>query len=178
MKRNSKMYAWLKERGYMEKDDQHLKFGKKLYRREYLKNHRASWRKKVKVVSISLNANDHAVILTASQKNGFKILPDFIRAGCLAYIQKVYIVPRLESIHQVQLQVLYLRSQIERLGREKKFFGRSRDEQIEEHLQNLEREVTKALAQPADLEEQIRIAIKEQPDFLITLERIASDHAG
>lgn len=176
MKTSTPMYAFLQAGGYFEKGPEYVKLGKKLYRRQYLREHKKLYREKNAEHTIFCKPSDEHILSVAAKTHRMKT-PEFIRLAALSYCQKKFLVPRLEAVYQLQQNIVYARTQIERIRSEKQgFFAKNKNERVEELLQSIEMNVRKLFSQPEDLEQEIRDVLKRQPEYLKVLQTILSEY--
>lgn len=176
MRKDTGVYAYLEANRLLDKGPEAIKAGKIAYRKEYLKLHKTQYRKRIKGHTISLKPIEEKSISLLAKAHGMKVA-EYLRQSSLAYSNKQYLVPRIEAIHQIQQSIVYLRTQIQRIGDERpRLFTLSKEERIEKLLLTLEDEVKTALHTPRDLENEIITTLKTRPGFIEVLKKITDDY--
>jgi hypothetical protein len=135
-----------------------------LAKREYRRVYKANWKRvnrtECKEVTIKLSKKEYQELRYEAKEYQYKLAP-FIKASCMAYIRKTYLIPDAEIILKLfQLQkMMYL--QVEDMK-----------EQIETHnvdvflkaLEKLEHEMRVLIHSPLDIERAIKKHIAKDED--------------
>jgi hypothetical protein len=130
VKRNTGLYRFLEAEGYLAKGPEDIAAGKKIYRRTYLKLYKSQYRQKTIEPTVACKPIEERILKGNAKDHGMKVA-EFIKLAALSYSQKVFLMPRLELIYEVKQNLIYTRSQIERVRQEKKsFLAKSKDERI------------------------------------------------
>lgn len=183
MKRKSKfspaMYQFLSEGGYLERGEGGIAEGKKEYRRVWMRKYKARYRAEAVIEhTVACHPEQEAALAKAAKEYGYSI-PEFLRFGALAFYQKVYLVPNISEMYQVRQELIYLRSQIERVRQGKRgLFEKDRDAEIERLLKDFQASLNKAFKQPDDIQELVLLALHRQPNFVEWLRKTLSEHAS
>lgn len=167
---STELYKFLEKGNYLDTPERR-KLGTKLYRKNYLLERKRQYRITCSEHTIICDPRTEKMLKTAAMEHGMKTAP-FIRQAAIAYCSKQYIVPRIETIFKVEQQIVYTRTQIERIGREKQGLFRSKTDKIEAILESLESFVRTTLNQPADLEVLVMEAVQNNPAFKERLKQL------
>jgi hypothetical protein len=155
------MYRYLEAHGLLDQGPEKLAEGKIAYRRDYLKRHKQAYRKRTVSHVITCNPLDERMLAHAAQEHGMRV-SEYVRMAALAYGQKKYLVPRIEVLYDVQQQLLFLRSRIERVATEKRgLFQKDRSEVIEGLLKSFEGAMKEAFIEPLDVETVLRSMLQK-----------------
>lgn len=173
---STNLYAFLKDGGYLDKGEEHIKLGKKLYRKQYLRERKSYYRSIKREVTLLLNNEEEALLQRSADEKGLT-LPDYLRSASKAYAAQVFLTPRHPSVVSLRQEVILTRTQISRIAKQAPgIFGKSRDAKIEELLQSLEAMMRQAFQTPQDLETVVRASLSSQPKFVERLKQIISEH--
>lgn len=164
------LYKFLEQGNYLDTPERR-KLGTKLFRKSYLLQKKKIYRLTCKEHTIICTPKVEKIFRTAAAEHNMKIAP-FIRQAAISYCAKQYIVPRTEAIFKIEQQIIYTRTQIERIGREKQGLFRSKTDKIESILENLESLVKSTFHQPADLEVLVVQALQNNPAFKERLKQL------
>jgi enamine deaminase RidA (YjgF/YER057c/UK114 family) len=176
LRKNNGMYRYLEAQGLLDKGIDEIKAGKAQYRKEYLTNHKRNYRKRTTSHTITCTPIEERALSLAAYEYGMTIA-EYVRMSALAYAAKKYLVPQSDALVKLRQELVFLRSQVARVGTEKRgLFGRDRSEQIEQLLETIASTVKTAFQEPKELEAVIRTTIVTEPEFLKVLETILASH--
>lgn len=151
-KRNSPLWAYLNERGVLERgNEDEICKAKKEYRREYLKAYKKRRNKTTKEFSISCNPKETKAIVTGALEHA--LLPStFIKKAVFAYLEKSYITPHIHMLHLLQQILLRSESLIRRIAEKDKstswFRSNNSYSDLEAIIRDLQSQVTHTLTNP------------------------------
>ena len=138
------------------------------------------FRKKYKRSEIYLLPKQHKWLLSLAKQHGMK-LSEFLRACVLAYNEKLFILPDRKVLYDLQLELRRQGTNLNQIAylcqREKHVRTESVDAVIE-HVKQIEKSIAEALTIPDDLESLIEQALKEKPEFAVTLQYLLDNHAA
>ena len=170
------MFRYLEAQGLLDKDTETIRAGKAHYRREYLTHHKQAYRKRTMSHTITCKPIEEKVFSVAAREHGMSVA-EYVRMAALAYTGKKFLVPRSDALVELKQQLIFLRTQIARLGNEKQgLFRRDRSEQIETLLESFAFTFRTAFQEPKDLEAVIRETVSTSPEFLNVLQAILISH--
>lgn len=175
-KTSAALFAFLKEQGYLDKGSEHVKLGKKLFRKNYLAQKKREYRAAYTEHTLTFKPNEEKILQAAAAKHNMDIT-FFIRHAAISYSIKQYLVPRTESMFKIEQQLVYARTQIDRISKEKQgIFGKSKNDKIETVLAELHEAVYTTFRQPRDLEDLLSDALRNTPSFAERVKLILANH--
>lgn len=175
LRQNTEQFQFLLSNGYLDKGDEVLAEGKRAWRRIYMRRYKKQSRRRKAEHIVACKEAEEKLLQKSAREHGVSVA-QFIKLACLAYCQQKYLTPRLPAIFEVRQEMIYTRSQIERVRQSKRaLFAQSKEEEIEVLLQSLQATLDKAFKRPDNLETLIREALQNQPEFKISLASIMQE---
>lgn len=141
---------------------------------ERVKKHRA----KLKRTDISWDIQSYVYIKQMAEKHGLKFSP-FVVKCVQGYLNLMFILPDPDVLYQLQLELKRQGTNLNQIA-----YNCNRTRSVSEkdvkdaleHVGRIEELVTKALTYPDDLESLVKQALRERPDFAITLQHLLDNH--
>jgi hypothetical protein len=137
-------------------------------------------RKKNKRSELYFSPEEHKRLSSLAKQHKLKLSP-FLKASVLAYHEKLFILPDRTILYDLQLELLRQGTNLNQIAylcqREKHVRTESVDEVIQ-HVKRLEKSISDALMYPDDLESLVHQALKEKPEFIVTLQFILNSHCS
>jgi hypothetical protein len=166
-KKQINLYEFLEQSGILETGDEALiKKARTAYWRDYHKNYKRERRASEKEFLVTLNHAEQALMTAEAGKHGQSV-SHLLKEAAFAYMHKAYLP--LPSNELVQIQLL-LSSCYDCLERNKDAI------KAIEAILNIEEMLRELAAKPLDLEDAIRAAIAEHPQYLNTLEKLIKEY--
>ncbi len=158
------MYAYLLSTKVLENGtEQDIAKAREQYWREYKANWRRNKRKTEKSFTISFTGNELSVLSTTAKKHK-KSVSAFIKASCLAYIQKQYVVPDAYVVNSVRellaMNYMSLKSAFDNLN-----VPYQAGIELLHRMSELEANVTTQLHNPKSLDDIVIEAINKEPEY-------------
>ncbi len=164
IKRNSGLYAYLLSTKVLENGtEQDIAKAREQYWRDYKANWRRNKRKTEKSFTISFTGNELSVLSTTAKKHK-KSVSALIKASCLAYIQKQYVVPDVYAVNSVRelltMNYMSLKSAFDNLN-----VPYQVGIELLNRMSELEANVTTQLYNPKSLDDLVIEAINKEPEY-------------
>ncbi len=165
------MYAYLLSTKVLENGtEQDVAKAREQYWREYKANWRRNKRKTEKSFTISFTGNELSVLSVTAKKHK-KSVSAFIKASCLAYIQKQYVVPDVYAVNSViellTMNYMSLKSAFDNFN-----VPHQTGIELLNRMSELETNVTTQLQNPKSLDDLVIEAIKKNPEYMERLLRL------
>jgi uncharacterized protein (DUF1778 family) len=164
MKKKGGLFEYLTVTGVLATGDETLIKQKKV---EYIKQYKATWhknqRKRTCAITLALTPSESQLILDAAKKHK-RSKTAFVKAACLAYLNKRYVVPDILAINEIRELLAMNYNALKRLMEDCHFPYQSTSVLINQ-MAELEGRVLNQLRLPALLEDQIINAIRQNPDY-------------
>lgn len=170
------LYAFLEQGNYLESPER-IALGKKLYRKQYLRERKAYYRSTKREITLALTKEEEALLQRAAEEQAVK-LPEYIRSAAKAYAAQVFLTPSHPTVVSLQQNLIITRTQISRVAKSSPgMFTKSREAKIEELLLSLEAMMKKAFQNPQNIQSFIKESIAQRPEIIESLKQIIAEHA-
>ena len=146
------MWEYLKESGVLDYgSDEDIAKARLEFTRKRDREYKAKRRLKMREHVVRLDMDEGKRVALEAQKYGM-FITNFLKWSCLAYMNKIYLVPDTKSVRKIEACVVRTLSAIERISaREYKntWFGRGNDfNELKELVSELRNEIKKELQKP------------------------------
>lgn len=129
-------------------------------------------RKNHKRVEVYFTPEQYQQLHAHAKNHQLKVAP-LVKVATLAYFQKLFILPDFNQLHELVLGIKRIGNnvnQIAYVSNVRKSVYHSQIEHLSQLVKDLEKLVHRSLTTPDDLEGLVKQALKEKPEFKITLE--------
>lgn len=178
VKRNSGLFDYLDSLGRLDATGDELRALKAAYRREYMKAYKRSERVRNRHYTLTFKRSETEVIKKASREHGMSE-NSFIKAAVTGYLKTSYVVKDrivLDSIFQTLLKFQSTINQVRDRDKGGWFKADKDYDSLVMSLQVIKQRVTEAFATPPLLQDEIKKALANNPNFLQTLKDIVQTY--
>jgi uncharacterized coiled-coil DUF342 family protein len=155
---------------YFERGNEaEIAIGKILYRRMYKAQWRKANRKVIKEITVQLTKEEYQQIKDEAKKHKESITR-FIKIATLGYMDKCYVVPNNETIHQLLVVFTLCYNRLEELLEEEKLTPQV-EKELRQTIETLEREVRVMILAPKTIEQTLQECLQNnsyKKNYLLT----------
>jgi hypothetical protein len=167
-KKHTSLYDFLDQSGVLECNDESLiKKARAAYWRNYQKQYKREKRSSGMECAIVLDEEERNAFEKRASKHKTSV-PSLIKKTALAYLEKYYIAPSEELLQSIEQRLSQIYTDIERLL-ETRIHNPEGLKQALQSIERIEQKLEDITKHPPNLEEEIKLAIDENPTFQQTL---------
>ena len=151
---------------------------KKTFRKAYSQNKQREYRRQNIRKEIILTKKEFSVLCKAAEQRKIKLSP-FLKKAALCYVNEHFILPEDSRVNGLELNLRRIGNNINQLIRyahQKKGISVKDIQALQQQINKLEDEISRALRQPISLRKYLEQLLQDQPEFVAVLEQLITKY--